>query len=169
MHPHCTVRVPLLDIKFHSLLPTDSCLNSSQISEQSNAGVCNNKSRSMKPHFYVKLTLLHIKFHSFEPAAPAAQAAPAASVIHRIAASGIDLPPLLPFPIRAASGDWLEEAGVHGVVLTYRVHLRNPFLVLCLLCLYASLGEWCGSRVSRPRKGTFTIACRCSGVRWGQC
>ena len=54
------------------------------------------------------------------------QAAPAASVIHPIAVSGIDLPPLLPFLIWATSGDWLEEAGVHGVVLTYRVHLRTP-------------------------------------------
>jgi len=36
------------------------------------------------------------------------------------------------------------------------------------VCLYASLGEWCSSRVSRPRKGSFTIACRCWGVRWGQ-
>ena len=50
--------------------------------------------------------------------APAAQAAPAASVIHRIAASGIDLPPLLPFLIWATSGDWLKEAEMQGVVLT---------------------------------------------------
>jgi len=51
-------------------------------------------------------------------------------------------------------------------VLTYRVHLRTPRLAFFSVC--ASLGEGCGSLVSRPRKGTYTVACRCLGSPLGQ-
>ena len=75
-------------------------------------------------------------------------------------------PPPLPFLIWAAYGDWLEETGCTGGA---QLPSSPPDSSTCILycSVPASLGEGCSSLVSRPRKGNYTVACRCFGSPLG--
>ena len=97
-----------------------------------------------------------------EPAVLAAQTAPVASVVYRITASDLDPDPCLSLFGRPLVIGWRRRGA-----LTYQVHLRTPRLVFFYCSVPASLGEGCSSLVSRPRKGNYTVACRCLGSPLG--